>query len=402
MPAFEYEGLDAEGRNRRGTLGAESLTAARRDLLARGLTLTRLRAAAQEDRSASKTGGRIKPAPLALITRQLAVLIRTGSPVEEAVGVLASETETRAAKAVLVRVRARIVEGRRLSEALLEEPASFPPLYCSVVAAGESVGALAPVLERLAAHLERREAVRRKVQAAMIYPIVLTCVALLVIGAMLGMVVPRVVEQFDTMDRTLPALTRGLVAISGGVRDFGLPVLVCIILAGIAGAQALKQPAARLMLDRALLRVPIIGRLIRDVDGAQFARTMATLVGSGATVLGAIRSAQATLSNHALRGHLGQIGDKVRDGAALSGGLKQAGVFPPMLAHMAASGERSGDLASLFDTAASFLESEFQARTDVALALLEPLIILIMGLAVVLIVLAIMLPILQLNTLSVF
>ena len=277
---------------------------------------------------------------------------------------------------------------------------AFPPLYRAMVSAGERSGTLQPILERLADDMERDQQVRGKVVTAMVYPAVLAVVALGVVAALMVFVVPKVVDQFDSMNQTLPLLTRLVIGLSDLMRNWGW--LVVLILAGLiaAGAAALRNPAIRLQFDRWRLRAPLIGRLTRDLHGAKIARTLSTMIAAGLPVLEGLTITARTVSNRALRQATESMAEAVREGGGLSAAMRRADVFPPILVYMTASGESSGRLEPMLERAADYLEREFAAFTAVMLSLLEPAVIVVMGGVVALIVLSILLPILQINTLA--
>lgn len=401
MPSFEYEAVDVAGRPKRGVVSAENARLARGEL--RRLNLTPVRVAAPRER-AQKSGGRgvprLFPADLEMATRQLHALLAAGTPVEEALNAVALQTDKPRARARLLAVRERVLEGWRLADALAEDPKSFSPVYRAVVAAGEASGDLGKVLDRLAAMLEKNRSMMNKAVGALIYPLVLFLVAGSVVAGLMVFVVPKIVDQFNTYDAKLPLLTSVVIAVSDLLARFGLIGLAALA-AGAAGlSQALKAPAFRVAFDRALLRTPVVGRLLRGLDGARFARTLSTLFAGGAPLLDSMSGAQRTVSNAWMRTRLDQSISMVREGSSLAAALKRAAVLPPMMAHMVAAGERAGAVPALLDKAAAQLEDEFDTATTVALRLLEPLIIVAMGGAVMVIVLSIMLPILKLNTLA--
>ena len=402
MPAFEYEALDAVGKTKRGVVSADSQRQARQEL--RRLKLTPIDISAP--RGERSTGGllqkepRVSKSQLVLVTRQLSALVESGTPLEEALNAVALQIDAPGARTRLLAVRERVMEGWRFADALAEDDASFPALYRAVIAAGESSGDLGGVLERLATMLEKNRAIKNKAIASLIYPAVLACIALLVTIFLMVFVVPKIVDQFSSFDAQLPFLTRLVVGVSDWVTNFGVYALLALAVLGIVSWRALKEPAIKLIFDRNLLRVPVLGNLMRAVDGARFARTLATLFAGGAPLLNAITGAQKTISNSFIRQRLDVTVTMVSEGASLAASLKRAGELPPMLVHMVAAGERAGALPKLLDKAAIQLEDEFDTASTVALRLLEPAIIAGMGGIVVVIVLSIMLPILQLNTLA--
>jgi general secretion pathway protein F len=404
---FDYLVLDPAGREKRGTITAADAGAARVKLDRRRLYVVRLDpAAAGRSRTATPTiaprawrAPRLGSKALTVFTRQLATLALV-TPLEEAVGTIARQNENAGQAAILDRVHAGVVEGRRLSEAMGREPKSFPPLYRAMVSAGESAGTLPIILERLAVLLERQAVMRSKVLSAIAYPVVLAVVAVFVVVALMIGVVPKVVEQFDTVGQTLPLLTRIVMAISTFLATYWWAVLIGLALVALVGWQWLKDERNRLRFDRQLLRLPLIGRLTRDLHAARMARTLSTMVAARLPLLEGLMLTGDTIHNRRLREGSDAIVEAVRGGGSLSAALRRTGLFPPLLVYLAASGEASGQLDTMLERAADYLEREFDGFTATALALLEPAIIVVMGGIVALIVLSILLPILQLQSLA--
>jgi len=403
MAAFDYVAVDAAGRTVSGAVTASDEAAARGWLTKRRLMpleLTPARIAPRAERtSGSGRGDRLNAKTLALTTRQLATLISV-SPIEEALRTLALQADRPVVRRVLEGVHAGVMEGRRLSDAMALQGQAFPPLYRAMVSAGEQSGALQPILERLADGLERDQQVRGKVITAVVYPSVLAVVALGVIAILMTFVVPKVVDQFESMNQTLPLLTRLVIGVSDLMRNWGW--LFLLLLAGliVAGVVARRRPEIRLRIDQAMLRLPVIGRLTRDLHGARMARTLSTMIAAGLPVLEGLTITARTVSNMALRQATESMGEAVREGGGLSAAMRRADVFPPLLVYMTASGESSGRLEPMLERAADYLEREFATFTAVMLSLLEPAIIVVMGGVVAMIVLSILLPILQINTLA--
>jgi len=403
MAAFDYVAVDAGGHTLSGVLTAADETAARALLQRRRLMPLEIASARGEirkgDRVKQAKGAKLNAKTLALTTRQLATLVSV-APIEEALRTIALQADRPAVRRVLEGVHAGVMEGRRLSDAMALQGQAFPPLYRAMVSAGETSGALEPILERLADGLERDQTVRGKVITALVYPAVLAVVALGVIGALMTFVVPKVVDQFDSLNQTLPLLTRLVIGVSDLMRDWGWLAGLLLVLAVAGGAVALRNPAIRLQADAALLRLPLVGRLIRDLHGAKMARTLSTMIAAGLPVLEGLTITARTVSNRALRQATGTMADAVREGGGLSAAMRRADVFPPILVYMTASGESSGRLEPMLERAADYLEREFSTFTAVMLSLLEPAIIVVMGGVVAMIVLSILLPILQINTLA--
>lgn len=403
MATFDYVAVDAGGRTVTGALTAADEGTAGALLERRRLApleITPARGAAQKaGRATPGKGGKLNAKTLALTTRQLSTLVSV-APIEEALRTIALQADRPAVRRVLEGVHSGVMEGRRLSDAMALQGQAFPPLYRAMVSAGETSGALEPILERLADGLERDQTVRGKVITALVYPAVLAVVALGVIGALMTFVVPRVVDQFDSMNQTLPLLTRLVIGLSDLMRDWGWLAGLLVLLVVLGGAVALRNPVVRLQADTALLRLPLVGRLIRDLHGAKMARTLSTMIAAGLPVLEGLTITGRTVSNRRLRLATETMADAVREGGGLSAAMRRADVFPPILVTMTASGESSGRLEPMLERAADYLEREFSTFTAVMLSLLEPAIIVVMGGVVALIVLSILLPILQINTLA--
>jgi len=404
MAAFEYEALDAAGRKTRGLLSADSEQAARRELRRRRLAPLSLSRADSGGAGAGSLLRRLNQ-PRALsqrelmgVTRQLATLIGANMPVEEAVGLVGGQAASPAMRRVLMEVRAKVVEGERLSEAMAGHPRSFPGVYRAMVAAGESAGGLGLVLDRLADYLEQADILKRKVGGALIYPAVLGVVALIVVVVLLVAIVPRISEQFDTMGLELPAITRFMIALSQFLQAAWPVLLAGVVVGALGGALALRRDPVRRAVHRARLSTPLIAGLQRKVEAARFARTMAILIASGAVLPDALRAARRASGDLIVQDVLKEVIEQVETGKGLADALRAARFFPPLMVYMVAAGERSGRLSDMFARAAEHLEGDVDGLVTAGLSLLEPGIILIMAAIVVTIVLSILLPILQLNT----
>ncbi|GAO38683.1 general secretion pathway protein F [Sphingomonas changbaiensis NBRC 104936] len=403
MPDFDYLAIDTRGGERRGSVAAPTIEDARARLDTRKLYVVRIEpgSGAPKPARALLSFGRRKltAKELTLFTRQIATLVQV-SPLEEALRTISRQTEKPHVRAITGAVHAGVLEGRRMSEAMAREPKSFPALYRAMVSAGESSGTLPTILERLADLMERQAQVRSKVLTAMAYPAVLALVALFVVAALMMFVVPKVVEQFETVGQQLPLLTRIVIGVSSLMVHWWWAMLIVAGVAGLVFWRALKDPAVRLRFDAWLLRWPLVGRLIRDLHAARMARTLATMVSSRLPLLEGVALTAGTIHNRALRAASEDIVEAIRGGGSLSAALRRAGVFPPLLVYLAASGEASGRLDTMLERAADYLEREFDSFTAAALSLLEPAIIVVMGGMVATIVLSILLPILQLETLA--
>ncbi len=402
MADFSYTVIDPAGRERTGRISGADEAAVLADLAQRKLYVVKLERGAAAEPAPSRfalTRTRMTAKQLALFTRQLATIAQV-SPLEEALRTISRQSELPHVRTIVGAVHAGVLEGRLLSESMGREPKSFPPLYRAMISAGELSGALPEILERLANLLERQAATRAKILTALAYPVVLAIVALAVVAALMIFVVPRVVEQFDDVGQQLPLLTRIVIGISDALANYWWAILLGLGAFAALAVWLLRQPAIRLWFDGLLLRLPLLGRLIRDLHAARLARTLSTMVASRLPLLEGLRLTTTTIHNRVLRAASETIVDQVRGGGSLSAGLRSAGVFPPLLVYLAASGEASGRLETMLERAADYLEREFDSFTATALSLLEPAIIVVMGGIVAVIVLSILLPILQLQNLA--
>lgn len=403
MPDFRYVAIDPKGRERTGRLTAANDDAARADLVRRKFHIVAVEPAGSRAARGRALFGwrrtRLSSKDLALFTRQLATLAEV-APLEEALRTLTRQSEAETARVVIGDVHAGLLEGRRLSDAMARQSPSFPPLYRAMVSAGETTGSLTIILARLADLLERQAAVRGKLIAALAYPIVLTIVAIGVVAALMIFVVPRVVEQFTDVGQQLPFLTRAVIAISSFAASWWWLIAILIAAAAFGWVSAMRRPAFKARVDARLLRLPLLGRLLRDLYAARFARTLSTMVSSRLPLVEGLRLTVPTIRNAALATATANLIDQVRAGGSLSSALRDAGVFPPLLVYMTASGESAGRLEAMLERAADYLEREFDRFTAASMALLEPVIIVVMGSCVALIILSILLPILQLQSLA--
>ncbi|MCU0814833.1 MAG: type II secretion system inner membrane protein GspF [Burkholderiaceae bacterium] len=396
MPAFRYEAVDGRGRPRQGTLEAATARQARDRLRADGLTPTAVDALAKDSAAAvgSGAGGstRLPVAVVALATRQLATLVESGMPLDQALGAVADQADDPRAKKLVAAVRAEVVAGEPFAGALARWPRSFSDLYRSLVAAGAETGRLAEVLARLADYLEARLALRQRFTLALIYPALVTVIAVAVIAVLLVYVVPQVVSVYQQSRQALPWLTRALIATSGFLRGTGVAWLA-------AFAVANRREAFRAAWHARLLRLPVAGRLVTAIDTARFASTLAILVASGTPLLRALDAARDVVWALPLRRAAGAAAALVREGVSVARALKEQRVFPPVLTHLVANGEASGQLAPMLERAAAELEREAERRLTWFAALLQPALIVVMGAIVLLLVLAVMLPIVSMNQL---
>ena len=402
MQAFDYEAVDGDGKRRKGTVMAPTARAARREIRAKSLTPIVVKDArnTQTKTSAPKSAGRVKHKYLTQGTRQLAILITSGTPIAEALKITANQSASKDLRTHFLDIRSRVLEGQKMSSAMRSKPKIFNDLYSSLVEAGENSGQLGVILTRLANDMEAAQKVRGKVIGATIYPIVLSVVAICVIVILMVFVVPKVVEQFESFHQELPRLTRAAIKVSDIIKHYGLYMVLGLFIAGITFQYALRVQAFRKWWDKLVLSLPVIGRLIRDLNAARFARTMSGLLSSNVPALQALSIAGNTLGNVILKDAINNVREQVKGGSAVGNSLKSTGVFPPLMGHMISAGESSGDLSEMFDISANYLENEFERSAQIMLSLLEPMIIILLGGMVLLIVAAIFMPILRLNTLS--
>ncbi|EQM68249.1 GspF family T2SS innner membrane protein variant XcpS [Pseudomonas tohonis] len=402
MAAFEYIALDSRGQQKKGVMEGDSARQVRQLLRDRQLAPldvkpTRTRQESVGSRWSFQRG--LSAMELALLTRQMATLVQAAMPIEEALGAVAAQSESGRVKAMILAVRSKVLEGHSLAGALKEFPSAFPDLYRATVAAGEHAGHLGPVLEQLADYTEQRQQSRQKVQLALLYPVILMCASLGIVGFLLGYVVPDVVKVFVNTGQELPALTRGLIATSEVVKHWGWLILLLAV-AGISALKAsLRRDAARLRFHIILLRIPLVGRLVRATDTARFASTLAILARSGVPLVEALGIAAQVVANRAIRAKVEVAAQKVREGSSLTRALEQSGEFPAMMLHMIASGEKSGELDQMMARTARNQENDLAARIAMLVGLFEPFMLVFMGAVVLVIVLAILLPILSLNQL---
>ena len=402
MADFHYVAIDPAGRERRGHISATDRDDAQAQLARRKYYVVDCAPGAPPPPATplfSLTRNRLSPRELALFTRQIATLTEV-SPLEEALRTAARQSEAAHVRTIVGAVHAGISEGRRLADAMAREEKSFPPLYRAMISAGESSGSLPTILDRLSDLLERQAEVRGKLISTLAYPIVLALVALSVVAALMIWVVPKVVEQFDSVGQQLPLLTRIVIALSSLAANWWWALMLGMLAMGAGLWALLRRPGPRRTFDGWLLRLPLLGRLLRDLHAARFARTLGTMVASRLPLVEGLALTVPTIRNTVLAAATQTMAQDVRGGGSLSGAMRTSGVFPPLLVYLTASGESSGRLDTMLTRAADYLEREFDRFTATAMALLEPLIIVVMGVLVALIILSILLPILQLQQLT--
>jgi len=402
MPAYEFTALDARGRQSKGLIEGDTPRQVRGMLRERGLTpltVNEVAEARAARRGALFQRGGWSHAELTLFTRQLATLARSGLPLDEALAAVGQQAEQKNVKRVTLGVRSGVVEGKTLAQALGEFPSVFPPLFRATIEAGESSGKLDGVLERLADYVERRQVLQQKVLVAAIYPAFLVVFSIAIVTALLTYVVPKIVAVFADLDAQLPLLTRGLIALSDFLREYGLGLLVLGAVALIAFGQAMRSDEFKRRVHRFTLRLPLVGPVIRSNNTGRFTRTLGILFGSGVPILDAMRIGAQVVSNLPMRDAIETATMRVREGAAVNKSLAESGLFPPITLHLIASGEASGRLDEMLDRAAEQQEREVETLVGAVMAALGPALVVVMGGLVFLIVMAILLPIFDLNQL---
>lgn len=426
MAAYHYIALDASGRQKKGVEQGDTARHVRQLLRGKGWTplevheVLEKRRGSKNSRSSDSSGSSKNPAQqsddnkqqakpkqrfnptisikdLALVTRQLATLTRAALPLDEALNTVATQTSKDRVKRVMTSVRAQVVEGQSLAHAMSNFPKVFKQDYIATVRAGEQSGDLAGVLDRLADYTENGQKIRQTVSNAMLYPIILCTVAILVVVMMLTYVVPQVIEVFEGIDQELPLLTRTLIAASDFLQSYGIFLLILLAMLGAAIGWFLQKPGPKLRWHKLLLKIPLIGQWLKISNCAVFCRTQATLLASGVPMLDALRISSEVLSNIPMKSSMEEASNRIREGASLSYALTKTGYFPPMTLHLIASGEASGALGEMLFKAAENQERDLESWIGTFLAILEPVLILLMGGLVMIIVLAIMMPIFELN-----
>jgi general secretion pathway protein F len=403
MSGYKYQALAPDGKVRRGVLESDSPRQARARLREQGLLPVEVDAIAQHEAGDSPAVARrvrrrrLGAAALALLTRQLATLLGAGLTIEQALNALIDQAERDAERQILAAVRGDVLAGQPLARALGRHPAAFPEVYVTLVDAGERSGRLADVLARLADYTEEREQLRGKVGLAFVYPLLVTIVAVTVVTGLLVYVVPQVVQVFQNTNQQLPFLTRALIGLSHFLRVYGGFVVIALVAAVVAGRAALAVPQLRALWHARLLRLPVVGALARGLNTARLAATLAILVGSRVPLLTSLRAGAGVVTNLPMKRALEDAAARVQEGASLSRSLGASRLFPPLMVHMIASGEASGRLGEMLERTATQSTRELERRIAAFVALLEPLLIIAMGGIVLAIVLAILLPIFELN-----
>jgi len=403
MGAYQYVAVDTGGKEHRGILEGDTPKHVRQLLRDRQLLpveVAEVEAMERKSRRQFSLFKGISGLDLALVTRQLATLVKAGLPLEEALLAVSEHTEKPRLKSVVLGVRAKVLEGQSLAVGLNEFPYAFPPVYRATVTAGEQAGQLDAVLERLADYTESRHSLRQKVSQAMVYPIVLTTIAMFIVTLMLVYVVPKVVGVFETTGQKLPVMTRALIALSSGLQQWW-PVLVAVIVVSLYTAnRLLKHEEIRRRVHWWLLKTPLFGRVTRGLNTARFTRTLSILTSSGVPALEALRISASVVANLPMRSAVEEAAVRVREGGAIGRALAHSKLFPPMSVHLISSGEASGELDDMLERAANHQEAEMDSLLATMLSVLEPLLIVVMGLVVLAIVMAILLPIFQISQLA--
>ena len=405
MGAFEYTALDSSGRQHKGVLEGDTARQVRSLLRDKALLpVTVAEVAAQESRSQRASGSfsllkRVSTTDLSLLTRQLATLVKAGLPLEEALLAVSQQTERPRVQSILLGVRARVMEGHTLAAGLADFPRVFPEIYRATVAAGEQSGHLDAVLERLADYTESREVLRQKVMGAMLYPIVLTIMSFGIVSLLLAYVVPKVVAVFENSKSKLPLMTRVLVGLSDLIRHYGIWFLLAVVIGIVLFTRWQRDPAHLRLVHRWLLTLPLVGKLLRGFNTARFTRTLSILTASAVPVLDALRISGEVVTNLPMRDAVTDATARVREGAPIGRSLAASRLFPPMTVHLISSGEASGQLENMLERAALNQERELEGLVTALTGLLGPLLIVFMGLFVMGIVFAMLLPIFEMNSL---
>lgn len=402
MSAFEYTALDQNGREKKGVVDGDSARLIRQQLREQKLvplTVTEIKKQSSNEKNNSFFDQRINTTELALMTRQLATLSRSGIPLDEATATVARQSIKPKVKKLLLGVRAKILEGHTLADGLRDYPHIFSEMYCATVAAGEHSGHLDVVLERLADYTEQRQQLQQRLKLALVYPVILTVMSILVVSGLLTYVVPEVVKVFSDTGQQLPFLTIALIATSEFMQVWFIYLLLAMIIGFGIFKKLVQQPVFKKRYHQFLLKLPILGKLVLGANSAQFSRTLSILAASGIPILDAMRISIQVMDNLPMRDAVDIAAQQVSEGSSLSSTLEQSGYFNPMLINLIASGEATGQLEQMLERAATNQERELETTTAMLMGLLEPLLIVVMGGVVLIIVLAILLPVLDLNQL---
>jgi len=402
MGAFEYLALDKSGKESKGLLEGDTPKHVRQMLRERKLLpvkVTEVRKKEARQKSSLTVRRGLSATDLALLTRQLATLAQAGLPLEEALLAVSQQNENPRAQSIILGVRSKVMEGHSLADGLADYPDTFPRLYRATVAAGEQSGHLDAVLERLAEFTESRQLLQAQVRNALIYPIALIVTAIAIISFMLAYVVPKVVYIFENYDQELPILTRIMIASSDFIRDYWVVIIIVTIVLVIGIRQLLKRPGPKRKYHQMLLRIPLVSRLTRGINTARFTQTLSILAGSGVPILESLKISSQVIVNIPMREAVEESSLRIREGAMISKSLAASKLFPPMTTHLISSGEASGRLEEMLARAATNQEREVDGLISTMLGVMQPLLVIVMAAVVLMIVLAILLPIFELNNL---
>lgn len=408
MATYQYTAVDKTGKSKKGTVEADSPKSARAKIKELGLIPSDVREGVLKTSAGSNSSSgfsfsslfepRMSNANLCLVTRQIATLVSSSMPLEETLRAVAQQSENPKHAAIINSVREKVCEGLTLADSMRKFPKVFDDLYVSMVAAGEKSGHLDEVLERLADYTENKQELKAKVTQALIYPIVLSVVAVSVIGILLSTVVPKVVEQFVHMNATLPKSTLIMIGLSNFVRHYGILILMVLGVGLCAFSVAMRNPVFKKKIHAMILKLPVIGKVSRSLNTARYAQTLCILHSSAVPLIEGMRVASDTLTNLVAKDRLSEASEKVREGKGLSRSLRETKLFAPMMLHMIASGEKSGELDNMLGRAATNQSNEFKRNVAMALAVFEPMLIVGMAVIVLFIVISILQPLLQMNT----
>lgn len=398
MGAYQYAALKKNGSADKGVIEADSERHARQLLREKGLIPTQLHTLTQQ-KVGTSTKSKVSSGELALLTRQLATLLAAGIPVEESLRGVSEQTEKDKVRELVIGIRAKVLEGYGLAQAMAQYPNAFPELYRATVGSGEQTGRLDLVLEKLADYTENQQQTRQKIQQALIYPLIMIIVSIAIISFLLTFVVPKIIEVFTSSGQTLPAMTELLINISNYIKAYGLYSLIGIIALFIAFKRSLKNIKVKNLWHKTILRMPMIAYLTKTVNVARYIHTYGILFAAGVSVLETMRVSASLVTNVRMRAAFDAATHRVREGAGINEALKETRFISPMAIHLIASGEKSGQLSSMMERAATHLDNEVKRLIDTSLTLLEPLVILFMGAVVLFIVLATLLPIFSMEQL---
>jgi general secretion pathway protein F len=403
MAAFEYKALDGKGKQKKGLLEADTPRQVRQRLKEQGLfPVEVIETKAKQNKQAKSAFSyqrKITTAELSLLTRQLATLVQASMPLEECLRAVAEQSENARIGNMLMGVRAKVVEGYTLADSLREYPQVFDDLFCSMVAAGEKSGHLDSVLERLADYAEKRQQLKSKLQQAMIYPVMLIVIAVSVVAFLLATVVPKIVAQFVQMGQQLPTPTQVLLILSDFVLEYGVAICVALVVLVVIVKLLLKRPAIRLKWDKKVLGLPVVGKVSRGLNTSRFARTLSICTSSAIPLLEGMMVAADVMGNQFFKQQVLEAADKVREGGSLRRSLEQTKLFPPMMLHMIASGEQSGELEQMLTRSADNQDRDFESQVNIALGVFQPLLVVAMAGVVLFIVVATILPLMEMNNL---